>query len=153
MKQFFFFISAKSTNFEVSSLSHKFQVSSLGLGIFDEVSVLIGIEVLTRSQSRRLRSWLHDCFISPHLALGAIWFWDPGAEHWRHCLKKSWCCLLSRKNIIIAALDNDWRWKSADYTVFSKNAETGPRPEHSRSGKFYPNLCRLLLSISYISFK
>jgi len=35
----FFFISAKSTNLEVSSLGLELHVSMLGLGIFDEVSV------------------------------------------------------------------------------------------------------------------
>jgi len=68
----FFKISAKCTNFEVSSVGREFKVSGLGLGIFDEVSTL-GLEVLTRSRSwsRRLRSRLHHC----HHLSSCFFFW------------------------------------------------------------------------------
>ena len=39
MTTFFQKLSAKCTNFEVSSLALELKVSSLGLGVFDEVSV------------------------------------------------------------------------------------------------------------------
>jgi len=41
MTTFFQNISAKRTNFEVSSLGLELQISSLGLGVFDKVSVSV----------------------------------------------------------------------------------------------------------------
>jgi len=47
MTTFFNKISEKCTNFEVSSLGLELQVSSLGLGVFDEV--LVSISVYSRN--------------------------------------------------------------------------------------------------------
>jgi len=48
---------AKCTNFEVSNLGLELQVSSLGLEVFDDVSV----SSRSFTRSRRLRSRPHHC--------------------------------------------------------------------------------------------
>ena len=101
----------KIHNSEVSNLGLEFQVSSLGLGIFDEVSVAKLLmksrsrSFLTRSQSRRLRSrlyhWPRAGWSKTASMKGHITVWGKFAGRKKRnssAIRKQFCCS-SRPNI------------------------------------------------------
>ena len=71
MTTFFNKISEKCTNFEVSSLGLELQVSSLGLGVFDEV--LVSISVYSRNFNQDSVSVSKVTVSTTSLVLGLGW--------------------------------------------------------------------------------
>jgi len=108
MTTFFWKISAKCTNSEVSSLSLVLQVSSVGV----LMKFRSRLEILTRSrsQSRRLRSRLHHCYF---LVLSLV----------------VWCifCLMRQNEMYDTQIQNELGFKVRENLQFT-NKDKKPLP-------------------------